>query len=109
MATQFYKTLDDILKLKEENAQRIQDRMSELSEHTINTSYDDELATLKVNLKQMGVSDGSFEKRSIEDKFIDKSKRLEFIKENNIKHGSPRWFKVMYAKPELTGEDPFGE
>jgi hypothetical protein len=108
MATQFYKTLEDILKLKEENAQRIQDRMSELSEHTIKSSYDDELTALKSNLKQLGVSD-SLTEQSIEDKFIDKSRRLEFIKENNIKHGSPRWFKVMYARPELTGEDPFGE
>ena len=108
MATQFYKTLDDILKLKEENAQRIQERMSELTEHTSNSSYDDELAALKSNLKQLGVSD-SITEESIEDKFIDKSKRIKFIQENNIKHGSPRWFRVMYARPELTGEDPFGE
>lgn len=103
MATQFYKTLEDILKLKEENAQQIQTR---LSEHTIDKSYDDELAGMR---KLAGLDGTSASEFSIEDKFIDKSKRLEFIKENNIKPGSPRWFKVMYAKPELTGEDPFGE
>lgn len=109
MATQFYKTLEDILKLKQENAQRIQDRMSELTEHTVNKSYDDELAALKSNLKELGVGSESLSEQSIESKFIDRSARLQFIKENNIKHGSPRWFRVMYARPELTGEDPFGE
>ena len=108
MATQFYRTLDDIIKLKQENQQRLQDRVADINESTSNSSYDDELAALKSNLKTIGVSDSLTEK-SIEDKFIDKSKRLEFIREHNIKHGSPRWFRVMYARPELTGEDPFGE
>ena len=108
MATQFYRTLEDILKLKQENADRIQEKISEINESTPNSSYDDELAALKSNLKTIGVSN-SLTEQSIEDKFIDKSKRLEFIREHNIKHGSPRWFRVMYARPELTGEDPFGE
>lgn len=40
---------------------------------------------------------------------IDTAQRMAFIREHNIKPGTPRWMKVMYAKPELTGEDPFGE
>lgn len=108
MATQFYKTLDDILRLKEENAQRVQDKISAINQSSIDESYDDELARLRTNLRELGVSDKSYE-NSIDQKFIDRSARIQFIKENNIKHGSPRWFKVMYARPELTGEDPFGE
>lgn len=108
MATQFYKTLDDILRLKQENTARVQDRISEINQSSIGESYDDELARLRLNLRELGVSNESYE-NSIEQKFIDKSARIQFIKENNIKHGSPRWFRVMYAQPELTGEDPFGE
>lgn len=32
--------------------------------------------------------------------------RLE--KENNIKPGSPEWFKLWFSKPYLTGEKPIG-
>lgn len=105
MATQFYRTLDDIVKLKQENQQRLNDRVAEINENT--QSYDAELAALKSNLKIIGVDSSSHP--SIEDQWIDKSKRQEFIREHNIKHGSPRWFRVMYAQPKLTGEDPFGE
>jgi hypothetical protein len=98
MATQFYKTVDDILKLK-------QDKISETSNHTSDSSYDDELARLRSQMQMLGV--GS--EPSQDDEFIDRSRRQEFIREHNIKHGSPRWFRVMYAQPKLTGEDPYGE
>lgn len=107
MATQFYRTLDDIMRLKQENTERIQARVAELTENTSRQSYDSELAALKANLRTMGVSNQ--DERSIEDGVDDKSKRLQFIRENNIQPGTPRWFKVMYARPELTGEDPYGE
>ena len=108
MATQFYRTLDDIVKLKQENQQRLTNRVAEINENTQHQSYDAELAALKSNLKVVGVNSESVE-QTIEEQWLDKNKRIEFIKENNIKHGSPRWFRVMYARPELTGEDPFGE
>jgi hypothetical protein len=106
MATQFYRTLDDIVKLKQENQQRLNDRVVEINETTNDSSYEDELAALKSNLKLVGATNSS---DSIEDRWNDRSKRQEFIKEHNIKPGSPRWFRVMYARPDLTGEDPFGE
>ena len=34
-------------------------------------------------------------------------RRLE--KENNIKPGSPEWFKLWFSKPYLTGEKPIGD
>jgi len=95
------------MRLKQENTDRIQARVAELTETSSDSSYDSELAALKTNLRTMGVSSSG--ERSIEDSFDDKSKRIQFIRENNIQPGSPRWFKVMYARPELTGEDPFGE
>ena len=107
MATQFYRTLDDIVKLKQENQQRLNDRVVEINSAQDNSLYEDELASLKANLKQVGVTNSP--SHSIEDVWNDRSKRQEFIKEHNIKHGSPRWFRVMYAQPELTGEDPYGE
>ena len=108
MATQFYRTLDEIMRLKQENSDRIQNRISEINEHSVEPDYTDALA----NMRKLAGLDGrssAFSDQSIEGKFIDKSERIQFIKEHNIKHGSPRWFKVMYARPELTGEDPFGE
>jgi len=37
------------------------------------------------------------------------SKKAEYMRENNIKPGTEAWFKVMFAKPHLTGEDPFSK
>jgi hypothetical protein len=105
MATQFYRTLDDIVRLKQENADRLEQRVSQINQSVVDESYDDELARLKSNMQQLGVNQASEQEQSA----IDRSTRMQFIKEHNIKHGSPRWFRVMYARPELTGEDPFGE
>ena len=99
MATQFYRTVDDILKLK-------QDRITETSHQASDSSFDDELARLRSQMQVLGAGSDS---PSPDDVFIDRSKRIEFIREHNIKHGSPRWFRVMYAQPKLTGEDPYGE
>ncbi len=108
MATQFYRTLEDIMRLKQENADRIGARISEINENVIEPDYDDALANMR---KMAGLNSRSaaISEQSIEGNFIDRGDRLRFIKENNIKHGSPRWFRVMYARPELTGEDPYGE
>jgi hypothetical protein len=105
MATQFYRTLDDIVKLKQENERQLQ--VSETT-HINSTSFNEELASLKSNLRLMGV-DSSLAERSIEEESIDRSRRIRFIQEHNIKPGTPRWFRVMYARPEITGEDPYGE
>jgi hypothetical protein len=37
------------------------------------------------------------------------AKKQQYIRENNIKPGTQEWFKVMFAKPHLTGEDPFSK
>jgi hypothetical protein len=37
------------------------------------------------------------------------AKKAEYIRENNIKPGDKEWFKVMFAKPHLTGENPFSK
>lgn len=108
MATQFYRTLDDIVKLKQENQQRLQEQVPGITHDTDNTSFNEELASLKSNLRLMGV-DSTLPERSIEEESIDRSRRIRFIQEHNIKPGTPRWFRVMYARPELTGEDPYGE
>ena len=99
MATQFYRTLDDILRLKQENQQQIQEKLTQYE--STNEDYDAELANLR---RLIGpVQDAT------EQSFDDKSRRHQFIREHNIKPGTPRWFRVMYARPDLTGEDPFGE
>ena len=37
------------------------------------------------------------------------AKKQEFMQEHNIRPGDKEWFKVMFAKPHLTGEDPFSK
>ena len=34
-------------------------------------------------------------------------KKQQYMRENNIKPGDQAWFKLMFAKTHLTGEDPF--
>jgi hypothetical protein len=104
MATQFYKTLDQISAEREQRNTLIQEKIAQHNRAT-EQDYDDELARLKTNMRQLGVNKPSEHEQTA----FDRSTRMQFIKENNIKHGSPRWFRVMYARPELTGEDPFGE
>jgi hypothetical protein len=36
-------------------------------------------------------------------------KKQQYMRENNIKPGDKEWFRVMFAKPHLTGEDPFSK
>lgn len=38
---------------------------------------------------------------------IDEKKKIE--KNLNIKTGTPEWFRLWFAKPELTGEKPIGD
>ena len=37
------------------------------------------------------------------------AKKAQYMRENNIRPGDPEWFAVMFAKPHLTGEDPFSK
>jgi hypothetical protein len=37
------------------------------------------------------------------------AKKSQYVRENNIKPGDKEWFKVMFAKPHLTSEDPFSK
>jgi len=40
---------------------------------------------------------------------ITNEQKHQFMRENNIRPGDQAWFKLWYAKPHLTGEDPFGQ
>lgn len=33
----------------------------------------------------------------------------EYQKNNNIEPGTPEWFKLWFSRPQLTGENPFGD
>ena len=35
--------------------------------------------------------------------------KAQFMKENNIKPGTEAWFKLWFARPDITGEDPFSK
>jgi hypothetical protein len=36
------------------------------------------------------------------------SEKGEFMKKNNIEPGTDAWFKLWFAQPKLTGENPYG-
>lgn len=35
------------------------------------------------------------------------AKKAQYIRDKNLRPGDPEWMKVMFAKPHLTGENPF--
>jgi hypothetical protein len=35
--------------------------------------------------------------------------KAQFMKENSIKPGTEAWFKLWFARPDITGEDPFSK
>lgn len=37
------------------------------------------------------------------------ARKAQYIKDNNIRPGDPEWMRVMFAKPHLTGENPFSK
>jgi hypothetical protein len=37
------------------------------------------------------------------------ARKQQYIKDNNLRPGDPDWMRVMFAKPHLTGEDPFSK
>ena len=37
------------------------------------------------------------------------SQKAQYMRENNIKPGDQAWFKLMFAKTDLTGENPFSK
>lgn len=34
------------------------------------------------------------------------TEKAEYQRKHNIKSGSPEWFKLWFARPKLTGENP---
>jgi hypothetical protein len=36
------------------------------------------------------------------------SQKAQYMRENNIRPGDKEWFKLWFARPDITGENPFG-
>lgn len=49
------------------------------------------------------------DKKSKQDAIALQQNKAKFMAENNIKPGTKEWFKLWFAKSELTGENPFGK
>jgi len=37
------------------------------------------------------------------------SQKAQYMRENNIRPGDKEWFKLWFAQPHITGEDPFSK
>ena len=35
------------------------------------------------------------------------TQKAQYMRENNIKPGTDAWFKLWFARPDITGESPF--
>ena len=40
---------------------------------------------------------------------IYKPEKSKYQKKNNIEPGTKEWFKLWFARPKLTGENPYGD
>ena len=61
-----------------------------------------DLQTLK---KLAGISNSN-EPSMGENLSIVGTRKAEYQKKHNIKPGTPEWFKLWFAQPKLTGENP---
>jgi hypothetical protein len=37
------------------------------------------------------------------------TQKAQYMRENNIRPGDNEWFKLWFAQPHITGEDPFSK
>ena len=62
-----------------------------------------DLQTLK---KLAGINNASNEPSMGENLSIVGTRKAEYQRKHNIKPGTPEWFKLWFAQPKLTGENP---
>ena len=55
------------------------------------------------DLKRLSGIDENSKKVAI----VTQQNKAQFMRENNIKPGTQEWFRLWFAKPDLTGENPF--
>ena len=55
------------------------------------------------DLKRLSGVDEASKKAAV----VMQQNKAQFMHENNIKPGTKEWFKLWFAKPDLTGESPF--
>ena len=69
------------------------------------------LKDYKVPEKDMSLDDlkrlSGVDKGSKDAAVATQQNKAQYMRENNIKPGTKEWFKLWFAKPELTGENPF--
>ena len=58
-------------------------------------------------LKRLSGSGKITGENTLSTSYIDGAKRAQYIRDNNIKPGTQEWFRVRFAKPALTGENPY--
>lgn len=78
---------------------KLQSAYSRLKDYKVPESRDMSLDDLK---RLSGV-----DKASKDAAVATQQNKAQFMRENNIKPGTQEWFKLWFAKPQLTGENPF--
>ena len=62
-----------------------------------------DLQTLK---KLAGINNATNDSSMGENLSIIGTRKAEYQRKHNIKPGTPEWFKLWFAQPKLTGENP---
>lgn len=57
------------------------------------------------DLKRLSGVDEASKKAAI----VTQANKAQYMVENNIKPGTKEWFKLWFAQPNITGENPFGK
>jgi hypothetical protein len=79
---------------------KLQNAYSKLSDVKIpekNVSLDD--------LKKLSGIDEASKQAAI----VTQATKAQYMHEHNIKPGTKEWFKLWFAKPDITGENPFSK
>jgi hypothetical protein len=56
-------------------------------------------------LKRLSGVDEASKKAAV----VTQANKAQYMVENNIKPGTKEWFKLWFAQPNITGENPFGK
>ena len=76
----------------------------------LQTAYS-KLKDVKIPERDMTLDDlkrlSGVDKASKDAVMATQANKAQYMRENNIKPGTKEWFKLWFAKPDLTGESPY--
>jgi hypothetical protein len=85
------------------------DKLKTVTMQDLQQSPDEELANMK-KLAGIGSVSASTNYHSLHDSptnQLNQADKARHMRDNNIKPGTDEWFRLWFARPDLTGETPY--